>query len=85
MSNKLYRLKSNITTIVEKDGDYAKIIWTSDMEKYGNGFDSRWMQHRFNKDNSIPLTGLEARNVRKKVKKFTGQVDNGLGSRIPKK
>jgi hypothetical protein len=81
---KLYRLKSNPTTIVEKQGDYAHIVWTDSMEKYGALSDSRWMIHKFNKDNSILLSGKESRNIKKKIKKFVAPIDSGLGSRISK-
>jgi len=83
MSFPLYRLKSNPTTIVEKRDGYSHIVWTDHMEKYE--VDSRWMIHKFNKDNSIPLTGLETRNIRKKIKKFAAPSDSSLSSKIPRK
>lgn len=52
----LYRLKSNRSTIVEKDGNQHKVFWSSCMD---SGFNSRWMRSKWNPDNVEPLNEEE--------------------------
>ena len=57
----LYRLKSNKKTIVESDGKYNKVFWADSMHC---GYDARWMIHRFNPENVLPLTEEEEKEIR---------------------
>ena len=52
---KLYRLKSNTNTIVEKVGDFHRVYWSVSMNF---GKSSTWMMHRWNEEN-VQLLGKE--------------------------
>ncbi len=64
----LYRLKSNLTTIVQIDGDYTKVFWSKVMET--GIYNSRWMIARLNMGNLIQLTDEEAQDIRAKYEAF---------------
>lgn len=64
---KLYRLKSNRTTIVKRDGQFHKVAWSDTMEK---GSDCRWMLCRWNPENVEELTKDEAAEIQYKIKAF---------------
>jgi hypothetical protein len=68
---KLYRLKSNKTTIVREDNGYHKIVWTKSMENC-DLCDSRWMMHRWNPENVVLLTDEESERVMTKYKSRFG-------------
>jgi hypothetical protein len=67
---KLYRLKSNRNTIVERDGDFHKVFWAHDMQY---GYDARWMRHRWNPDNVEELTKEETKHFYTLQKAFIEQ------------
>lgn len=64
---KLYRLKSNRTTIVKRDGQFHKIAWSDTME---TGKDCRWMLSRWNPENVEELSKEEAAEVQLKIEAF---------------
>jgi hypothetical protein len=64
----LYRLKSNPTTIVKKNGIFQQIVWSDTME---NGYgDSSWMISRWLPYNTTMLTPQEKKTVLQKIKDF---------------
>ena len=67
---KLYRLKSNRTTIVKRNGQFHKVAWSDTMEK---GLDCRWMLCRWNPENVEELSKEEAKEVQLKIKAFEGR------------
>ncbi len=54
---KLYRLKSNRNTIVEKEGLFARVFWTESMEK--GCADSSWMRALWQDENVEELSENE--------------------------
>jgi hypothetical protein len=55
-----YRLKSNPETIVEKDGDFLKVVWTNTMKL---GPNASWMRALWDEANVIELTKQENQQV----------------------
>lgn len=69
MSVKLYKLKSNPETVVQRTGEFHKVYWAASMFC---GYDARWMMARWNPDNVIPLTAEEKKEVEGWRKRFDG-------------
>lgn len=65
---RLYKLKSNTSTIVKKDGNFVKVVWANSME--GGLYDARWIISKSNKDNLIELSEIEVQQVTEKIKWF---------------
>ena len=67
---KLYRLKSNRNTIVERNDIFHKVFWAQGME---SGYDARWMLSRWNPDNVEELTKEETKHFYALQKAFIEQ------------
>jgi hypothetical protein len=80
---KLYRLKSNKNTIVEKIDIFHRVVWTSDMETHG--IDRSNMIHIWNDKNVIELNKIETREILTKINNFKSNAVEQLGSKIQKK
>ena len=66
--SKLYRLKSNKGTIVERDGNFHKVFWTRSMERVG--YDATWMMSAWADWNTQELSESGAEEIREKRKEF---------------
>jgi len=70
---KLFRLKSNPNTIVQKSEEYHRVFWAKSMF---SGYDARWMVARWNKDNVIPLSKEEIKDTLENVNIFEKMLGN---------
>lgn len=64
---RLYKFKSNPKTFVSVKDGFTKVEWSESMY---SGYDSRWMMHKANPDNLIPLTRGEVKQYKKDIKQF---------------